>query len=74
MVTLPFHSPRSDASVSATILEWGARPVCEWLIYKNADSCNSGLQCSSNSQVLCVPLASHNQLRDSLLVVEMWLY
>ena len=48
------------------------RPVCEWLVCKNADSCNSGLQYSSSSQVLWVSLASHNQLRDTLLVVEMY--
>ena len=41
---------------------------------KNADSCNSGLQYSSSSQVLWVFLASHNQLRGThtQLVVEMY--
>ena len=63
-----------ECSVSATILEKG-RPVCEWLVCKNADNCNSDLQyssSSSSSQVLWVSLASHNQLRYTLLVVEMY--
>ena len=48
-------------------------PPCLWVAgLQNADSCNSGLQYSSSSQVLWVSLASHSQLRDTLLVVEMY--
>ena len=63
----------TECSVSATILEKG-RPalfVSGWFA-KSADSCNSGLQYSSSSQVLWVSLASHNQLRGTQLVVEMY--
>ena len=63
-------------SVSATILKKG-RPalfVSGWfaiMLTAATVVCN---KVYSSSQVLWVSLASHNQLRDTLSVVEMWLY
>ena len=61
-------------SVSATILK-KKRPalfVSGWFMLTAATVVCSMVY--SSSQVLWVSLASHNQLRDTQLVVEMWLY